>query len=406
MTTIDNFSDYAKNNKPSFGQNILLNWFKPIKRGSLAIVLPNGSEHKVAGEKQGFDAKIKINKWRFFWRLFAEGEIGFGRAFMDDDWQSEDLATLLNFALDNEEELQALIRELPFIKIFHTIRHKLNANSKTGSRKNISYHYDIGNSFYKEWLDDSMTYSSAIFESNISLKEAQTAKYQRIIDILQIGPNDRILEIGCGWGGFAEQAISQTGCHVTGLTLSTEQLDFAKARLDRLGLLQNSDLRLQDYRDCGGKFDKIVSIEMLEAVGEENWPIYFSKLQELLKPNGEALIQSILIENSRFDDYHNDTDFIQTYIFPGGMLPSANKINEISARYGFNMADEFFFGNDYDKTLMEWEKAFIAKWPKLKTMGFDDKFYRMWLYYLHYCGAGFRANRIDVGQFHLKMGKG
>ena len=404
MTTIDNFNDYSKSDQPSFGQSLVLNWFKPIKNGSLTIVFPNGSRKCIIGANPGYNANIKINKFRFFWRLFAEGEIGFGRAFMDNDWQSDDLATLLDFALDNETELQKLIEELPFIKSFNNLRHRLNANSKKGSRKNISYHYDIGNSFYKEWLDDSMTYSSAIFESDISLKDAQIAKYQRIIDKLQIKSTDRVLEIGCGWGGFAEQAIKRTGCHVTGLTLSTEQLEFAKARLDGLGLLQNSDLRLQDYRDCTGQFDKIVSIEMLEAVGEENWPIYFAKLQELLKPNGQAMIQSILIENSRFEDYSNDTDFIQTYIFPGGMLPSAEKISQISAEFGFEMKDEFFFGLDYNKTLMEWEKAFVDKRLKLKTMGFDDKFYRLWLYYLHYCGAGFRAKRIDVGQFHLKLG--
>ncbi len=399
QTTILSISDEIA---PNFWQKKILNWFKPIKRGSLTIAFPNKKSFQIIGEKAGFAADIKINNLRFFWRLFAEGEIGFGRAYMENDWQSEDLGALLDFALDNEEELQALIKELPLVRFFHDLRHKLNANSKAGSRKNISYHYDIGNEFYKEWLDASMTYSSAIFDGQKDLEAAQIAKYQRIINMLEIGPNDRVLEIGCGWGGFAEQAITQTGCHITGLTLSIEQLEWANNRLAAKGLSEKADLKLLDYRDCAGKFDKIVSIEMLEAVGEENWPIYFAKLRELLKPNGKAMIQSILIENSRFEDYRNDTDFIQTYIFPGGMLPSSEKVNQISAKFGFEMIDEFNFGLDYERTLLLWDREFVAKWPRLSQIGFDDRFYNMWRYYLHYCAAGFRAKRIDVGQFLLK----
>lgn len=391
-----NFTNEAT---PNFIQSLIINWFKPIKRGSLKITLPNNINYEVKGELNGFNAQIKITRMRFFWRLFAEGEIGFGRAFMDGDWDSQDLGILLDFALDNENELQALIKELPIIRLFNTFRHRLNANTKSGSRKNISFHYDIGNDFYKEWLDATMTYSAAIFDGKTDLKSAQKAKYQRIIDMLEIGPQDKVLEIGCGWGGFAEQAILQTGCHLTGLTLSKEQLEWAQKRLDDKEISGNADLRLLDYRDCIGKFDKIVSIEMLEAVGEENWPIYFAKLQELLKPNGRAMIQSILIENSRFEDYRNDTDFIQTYIFPGGMLPSSQKVREISAKFGFETLDEFNFGLDYERTLLAWEKDFIAKWPRLKEQGFDDRFYAMWRYYLHYCAAGFRAKRIDVAQF-------
>ncbi|WP_345900863.1 cyclopropane-fatty-acyl-phospholipid synthase family protein, partial [Martelella sp. UBA3392] len=282
------------------------------------------------------------------------------------------------------------------------LRHKLRRNSKSGSRRNIAFHYDLGNAFYKLWLDETMTYSSALYEGrDRSLSEAQTAKYDRIIARLQIGPEDRVLEIGCGWGGFAEHAAARTGCHVTGLTLSKEQAKYARERLAASGLSDRTDIRLEDYRDCKGTFDKIVSIEMFEAVGEENWPVFFKTVNERLTPGGTAVIQSIAIEHHRLDDYRRNPDFIQAYIFPGGMLPSIETFKKGAGSAGLAVKDLFSFGKDYARTLLEWERRFLAEWDAIRPLGFDDRFQRMWRYYLNYCATGFDAGRIDVAQFHL-----
>jgi cyclopropane-fatty-acyl-phospholipid synthase len=248
-----------------------------------------------------------------------------------------------------------------------------------------------------------MTYSAAVFEHEAQpLPEAQRAKYDRILKALRIGPQDHVLEIGCGWGGFMEHAVSRTGCRATGLTLSTEQAQYARARLAAAGLCNRAEVRLQDYRDCEGRFTKVVSIEMFEAVGEENWRLYFDRLRQLLAPGGQAMIQVITIDETRFEQYRRNADFIQTYIFPGGMLPSPTIFRERAVASGLAIRDSFSFGRDYEKTLLHWERAFVENWPAIRPLGFDERFFRMWLYYLHYCAAGFRTGRIGVYQFRLE----
>ncbi len=287
--------------------------------------------------------------------------MGFARAYMDGDWDSPDISSLLELAVANEKSWLSLSQPSRLTATIDYLRHRLRRNSKSGSRRNIAFHYDLGNRFYGAWLDETMTYSSALFtQPGQTLAEAQNAKYDRIVEELQIGPDDHVLEIGCGWGGFAEYAMAKTGCRVTGLTLSQEQAAYARNRLAKAGLSERSDIRLEDYRDCQGTYSKIVSIEMFEAVGEENWPVYFKRVRELLAPGGKAVVQVITIDEPFFDQYRRNADFIQTYIFPGGMLPSITAFRQAAAREGVSVTDELRFGQDYDRTLMLWDRAFIA----------------------------------------------
>jgi Cyclopropane fatty acid synthase and related methyltransferases len=373
-----------------------------IEVGRLALHFPGGRIHVAGGRAPGPSAELHVRTWRPLWRLMTGGDLGFARSYLDGDWDSPDIGEIISLALANEAALgSALTPSVIWGKIEY-LRHRFHRNTRAGSRRNIAYHYDLGNEFYAHWLDETMTYSSALFERpEATLSEAQTAKYARVVKALGIGPNDRVLEIGCGWGGFAEYAISTTGCHVTGLTLSKEQARFARERLERKGFSDRAEIRIQDYRDCRGEFDKIVSIEMFEAVGEENWPVYFETVRERLKAGGQALIQTITIDESRFEAYRRNADFIQTFIFPGGMLPSATAFRESIAGAGLRLKDAYAFGRDYARTLLTWDQAFAANWEKIRTLGFDDRFFRMWHYYLHYCAAGFKARSIDVFQFHL-----
>ena len=359
-------------------------------------------ERHFAGKTTGPQAVIQFNNGRPVRRLLLGGDLGFATSYLDGDWETPDLGAILELALVNRQVLDSVIAANPIVAGIAFLRHRLRRNSRAGSRRNIAYHYDLGNEFYRTWLDETMTYSSALYDPpGLPLAEAQHAKYARIIRELGIGPDDHVLEIGCGWGGFAEQAIRETGCRVTGLTLSKEQAAFARERLEKAGFSEKSDIRLEDYRDCNGAFSKIVSIEMFEAVGEENWPTYFDRVRSLLKPAGQAMIQVITIAEDQFEQYRRNADFIQTYIFPGGMLPSIEAFRAAADRARLKIADTFGFGRDYDKTLMAWEKAFRANWQKIAPLGFDPRFFRMWNYYLHYCAAGFRHGQIDVVQFRL-----
>ena len=279
------------------------------------------------------------------------------------------------------------------------LQHRLNANTKRGSQRNIRHHYDLGNDFYAAWLDSGMSYSSALFSADDqTLEDAQSAKQRRIMALLDTRPGDTVLEIGCGWGGLAEQ-LAQAGCRVTGVTLSAAQLEYASERLKRPDT--EADLRLQDYRDVAGVFDRIVSIEMMEAVGEAYWPSYFSALHDRLRPGGLAVLQAITIDEDQFDGYRRCTDFIQHYIFPGGMLPTVTEIGRQSARAGMELLSVERFGASYARTLAEWHRRFLAAWPEIERHGFDARFRRMWEYYLSYCEGGFRAGTIDVGLYVL-----
>lgn len=383
-------------------QKLLLRWGGRITSGRLRLVLPDEREFTFEGDRAGPSATLRLHNARPVRRLLWGGGLGFARSYMDGDWDSPDLATFLELALANEERLATIDKPSAILRAIANLRHRLRNNSLAGSRRNIAFHYDLGNDFYRAWLDQTMTYSSALFASaDDRLEDAQNAKYDRIITELGIGPDDHVLEIGCGWGGFAEYAIAKTGCRVTGLTLSREQAAYARERLIRAGLAAHADIRLEDYRDCQGTFSKIVSIEMFEAVGEENWPTYFRRVKELLSPGGKAMIQVITIGEERFAHYRANAEFIQTYIFPGGMLPSVTAFEQGAQKEGLSVSSRFRFGRDYERTLLAWDRAFTANWASIQPLGFDDRFYRMWRYYLHYCAAGFRRGRLDVVQFEL-----
>ncbi len=375
---------------------IALNLLDRIEGGLLEISLPGGA-HLLCGQGEARHS-LHIHDERTFALALARGDIGFAEAYLDGYWDTPDLTGLLTLLAANRSQLQRAVYGNWRTLISARLRHWLNGNTKAGSKRNIMAHYDLGNAFYARWLDKTMSYSSALFakdNADTSLEDAQQAKYQRILDRLAARPGDSVLEIGCGWGGFAEMATA-AGLNLTGLTLSPAQLEWAQRRVPQ------ADLRLQDYRDTQSQFDHIVSIEMFEAVGERYWPSYFATLRRALKPGGRAVVQSITIADALFPSYRKGTDFIQQYIFPGGMLPSRSAFAEQARRAGLRVTDEFAFGLDYARTLALWRDAFEAAWPEISTHGFDERFRRLWRMYLCYCEAGFRVGNIDVVQFQLE----
>jgi cyclopropane-fatty-acyl-phospholipid synthase len=334
--------------------------------------------------------------------VLRSGDIGFAESFIRGDCVTDDLPGLIELLIRNRADIEALIYGSPWGSLLYRARHLLNRNSRAGSRKNIHAHYDIGNAFYQRWLDASMTYSSALFDGDSGdLEQGQLAKYRRILGQLDVAPGARILEIGCGWGGFAETAARERGAHVTGLTLSTEQLAYARQRLADAGLGDSGDLQLRDYRDSRGQYDAIASIEMFEAVGERYWPSYFACIARNLKPGGRACIQTITIADALFERYRKGSDFIQQYIFPGGMLPSPAEFRRHAAVQGLRVADEFRFGPDYAQTLRLWRHKFMAERGAIGGQGFDERFLLTWEFYLAYCEGAFRASSTDVMQFTL-----
>ncbi|MBS0245452.1 MAG: class I SAM-dependent methyltransferase [Proteobacteria bacterium] len=368
--------------------------------GSLRIVTPGGERIDVRGPLAGPDAVLVLKRWRAVWRLLRGGEIGFAEAFIDGDWASPDLTLLLEWALRNEKT-SGVYRGHVGARLMRRLAHGLRANTKRGSRRNIAAHYDLGNDFYKLWLDPSMSYSSAVYAGDDeTLEQAQQRKLDRIVALLDKPDDAGVLEIGFGWGGVLERLIATHRCRMTGLTLSTEQLAFSRARLDKLGV--SADLRLQDYRDVDGQFDRIVSIEMLEAVGERYWPVYFDKLRSCLKPGGTCVLQVITIDEDRFADYRAHPDFIQAYIFPGGMLPTKTAVREAAMAAGFTLGTEEAFGPSYAKTLRAWRERFLARTRDISALGLDGHFRRMWEYYLAYCEAGFLCGSVDVSLFQLR----
>lgn len=371
--------------------------------GQLTLVTPDGRRVTARGDRPGPEATLVVHRWRALRRLVTGGDLAFSEAFVDGDWSSPDLPALIELAAHNLPELSARFAALPPVRAWNRLRHALRRNSRSGSRRNISFHYDLGNDFYRLWLDDTMSYSSAIaIEPGQSLEEAQAERMERILDRLAIVPGDRVLEIGCGWGALAG-AMARRGARVTGLTLSREQLAYAQASLAAAPPEGGSvELRLQDYRDVEGRFERIVSIEMLEAVGEAYWPVYFAKLRECLAPGGVAVLQVITIAEDRFEGYRRNTDFIQRHIFPGGMLPTRSHIAEQAKAAGLELADEEHFGAGYAQTLAEWRRRYNAERERIEPLGFGPEFHRLWNYYLGYCEGGFRAGAIDVGLYLLR----
>ncbi|MCE7901190.1 MAG: class I SAM-dependent methyltransferase [Gammaproteobacteria bacterium PRO9] len=372
-----------------------------IDQGQLTLVLPSGEQIEHRGHHPGPSATLVVHRWRGIRKLAGQGDLGFAEAYIDGDWSSPDLTALLELAARNIERLDSRLSGLLPVRLLNRLRHLLRMNSKPGSRKNISFHYDLGNAFYQCWLDPGMSYSSALYEDpGQTLEKAQEAKLERIVDLLDVGGGERVLEIGCGWGALALR-LARSGCHVTGITLSAEQLVFARQRADQEDLARNIALELSDYRDTKGTFDRIVSIEMLEAVGEAYWPLYFKTLQGRLKCGGLAVLQVITIDKTRFETYRRSADFIQRHVFPGGMLPTREIIVEQAGSANLDLVATQGFGLDYARTLYEWRKRFLASWPKIREMGFPDRFRRLWEYYLCYCEAGFKARTIDVGFYVL-----
>ncbi|HEX4407129.1 MAG TPA: cyclopropane-fatty-acyl-phospholipid synthase family protein [Xanthobacteraceae bacterium] len=370
-----------------------------LSKGHLRLVLPNGKTIERRGDMPGADATVIAHRWRGLWRMILAGEDGFTEGYLDGDWSTPELAKVLTFFADNEAQLAEAAASSWLGGARNRLGHLLRGNTKRGSRRNIAAHYDLGNDFFSAWLDTGMNYSSAVYAGAQTLEEAQSHKLDRIAGLLGLDGGERVLEIGCGWGALAERLIRGFHASVTGITLSAEQLAFAKARL--AAQAERADLRLQDYRDVAGLFDRIVSIEMIEAVGARYWPAYFGKLRACLVNGGSVLLQAITIDEKRFTDYAARADFIQRYIFPGGMLPTRAIIAEEATRAGLTLVHHESFGASYVRTLREWRVRFLQAWPAIEPLGFNARFRRMWEYYLAYCEVGFDRGTIDVGFYKL-----
>jgi len=382
---------------------LLRRLMRQIEIGSVTVTLPSGMEVRHVGRQPGPHGRLVLHRWRFVARILTGGDVGFARAYMNGDWSTPDLRALLSCLQKNEETMQAAWEGSAVKRLAGRLYHATRLNTRRGSRRNIEAHYDLGNSFYRGWLDAGMNYSSALYTSDaMSLEDAQSAKLDRAIDFLQVKPGDRVLEIGCGWGALAERLATKKGVHVTGITLSKEQLAYAEARMQEAGATDHASLKLQDYRDTDGTFDAIVSIEMLEAAGEAYWPAYFAKLKSCLRPGGVAVLQVITIEAKRFSDYQRRPDFIQHYIFPGGMLPTVPLIEHHAAAAGLKVQSLETFGESYARTLAAWRDRYLragppADAPQLGT----TRFRKMWEYYLAYCEVGFHAGALDVGLYQI-----
>lgn len=374
-----------------------------IQRGSLLLELPDGRQLR-CGSSNALTASMRLRNWNVFHAVLSSGDIGLAESYIQEDWTTPHLADLFRLLLANRDALESLVYGSWLGRLAYRLRHLLRRNTKANSRKNIHAHYDLGNSFYQLWLDPSMNYSSAWFEGDLDgdFTQAQQAKVRRALRSVGIEPGQRLLEIGCGWGALAEMAATECAADVVGVTLSTEQLDYAKQRMVGAGVQQQVDLRLQDYRDISdGSFDAICSIEMIEAVGQAYWPTYFSNVHRLLKTGGRACIQAIVIDDRLFDRYVQGTDFIQQYIFPGGCLPSPSRIRAAAERAGLRVQEEFAFGQDYAETLRRWHQRFVQQRAQVLMQGFDTRFLHTWEFYLAYCEAAFSMKNIDVVQYTL-----
>jgi cyclopropane-fatty-acyl-phospholipid synthase len=365
--------------------------------GGLTLTLPSGRQQRIGFQKPGIHCDLTLRNYRPVFSAMRRGAVGFAESVMLGDVESTDFTALLRFYLHNRDALNSAGKSVFFKSLGDRLFHLLRQNTRAGARRNISAHYDLGNEFYAQWLDRTMSYSAAFFGGGAqTLEQAQVAKYDLVVDALGLEGSARILEIGCGWGGFAEVAADR-GHQVTGLTISREQLDYARQRLGT-----RAEIRFQDYRDTTEQFDAIASIEMIEAVGETNWPTYFKVLHDRLKPGGRAAVQAITIDEGLFEGYRRKADFIQRYIFPGGMLPTKAVLAEQAQRAGLLFKAVELFGQDYARTLALWRERFESAWPAIAQLGFDEKFRRRWSYYLSYCEAGFREGSIDVGIYRFQ----
>lgn len=370
-----------------------------IKVGSLTVAMPDGQHLRFGGHEDGPDAHISLHSHDLAHRALKRGQIGVAESYLAGHWTTPDLTAFIELFCRNPDLIDELLEDRPLVRLVYNLSHWLNRNTRRGSKRNIEAHYDLGNTFYARWLDPSMTYSSALFgDKTDDLDAAQAEKYRSLAEKIALSPDCHVLEVGCGWGGFAEFAAKDVGARVTGITISQEQHDFAKERIFKAGLADKVDIRLEDYRDTEGTYDRIASIEMFEAVGEEYWPAYFAMLRDRLRTDGRAGLQVITIQDEMFDVYRREPDFIQKYIFPGGMLPSPSALKAVADKAGLSLDREKVFGLDYARTLAIWRDRFTAAWPDIKGLGFDERFRRLWEFYLSYCEAGFRSGNIDVRQ--------
>ena len=392
------------------GQRDLPRYFAPVfatacamEAGRLDFVLPDGRRFRADGARPGPVAELHVHDTDLFARLIREGDMGFCEAYLDGGWSTPDLQAFMDLVHVAGEDIYDGFPGTGLLRLVERGRHALRGNSRRQARRNIAAHYDLGNDFYRVWLDATMTYSSALFATGQeSLEAAQTAKYASLVDGMGAQPGDHVLEIGCGWGGFAEYAAAERGLRVTGLTISRAQHDFARERIAGAGLSDRVEIRLQDYRDELGRYDGIASIEMFEAVGERYWPVYFDTLRERLNPGRRATLQVITVHDRRWEVYRRGVDFIQKYIFPGGMLPSRKALLAEIERAGLGFARSVEFGESYSQTLRRWHDAFNGRWDEIAGMGFDDRFQRMWNMYLTSCAATFASGNCDVTQITVE----
>ena len=378
------------------------NFLYKLKKGKLSVIYPDNYEKKFLGSEIGYEADIKFNNYKIFTKIAKKGAIGLAESYMDGDFETSNLSKLLLFSYDNESYF-LVNKNKSFINFFIKFRHRLNENTKNKSKKNIKYHYDLGNDFYKHWLDQSMTYSSAIFnKKNDDLFEAQINKYNQIAKPMHLNENSSVLEIGCGWGGFSSFVAKNYKSKVKAITISKEQFEFASKHISSEGLNEKVSIEMRDYRDISEKYSNIASIEMFEAVGKKYWKTFIGKLKESLIYNGLASLQVITINEKLVENYQSNPDFIQQYIFPGGELPSKKQLMDVTAEIGLSFSEVQSFKNSYAQTLKIWNTKFQDAWPDIAQQGFSIRFKKMWEYYLSYCEAGFVTGATDVSQFIIK----
>ena len=397
-------TDGEKNLPRYFAQSFGV--MKKLNNGTLDVKLEDGRVFRAQGLLDGPKAEFTVHNDDLFARLIREGDLGFSDAYLDGWWTTPDLQTFMDLMHAENDEVYEGFPGMALVRLYERVRFWLQSNSKKQAKKNISYHYDLGNDFYSLWLDKSMTYSSAYFKKDTeTLEKAQENKYESIIDQLGVKAGDHILEIGCGWGGFGEYAASKRGLKVTGLTISKEQYDYAVERIKKAGLSNLVEIKLQDYRDEVGVYDGIASIEMFEAVGEKYWPVYFSTVRDRLKPGRNATLQIITLADNRWESYRKSVDFIQKHIFPGGMLPSPKVLREQVNNAGLSVKDSIEFGQSYSATLRRWHKTFNAEWDNIVKLGFDSRFKNMWDFYLTSCAGTFLSGYCDVTQITISKPK-
>lgn len=386
----------------SLHQRLLAAILRRAQHGTIRIAGPDGASYEQRGPRDGPVAALHIRRWRALRRLIFDGALGFAESYLDGEWDTPELASVLRYGAVNLDTDEDSLPGSPWSRLMARLAHLARSNTKLGAKRNIRRHYDLGNDFYRRWLDSTMTYSAAIFETPADeLAKAQVNKFRRIADLLDLKADHELLEIGCGWGGFARWAAKEIGCRITAITISPAQHDFAQQNVQSEGLGERVTVRQQDYRDVTERFDRIASIEMFEAVGERYWPVFFNQIFDRLKPGGMAALQIITIADEFFESYRRKVDFIQRHVFPGGMLPSLAALRRQTKEAGLEWRGDSGFAAHYALTLAEWRHRFEAVWPEIRQLGFDERFRRMWNYYLAYCEVGFSLGRIDLKQVAL-----